>query len=181
MTASNRGKKTIAHYLNLRYRITIEGEEKTGYFASITDLPGCIAEGETEGEALENLRMARTLWIETAYSFDDVIPLPTSDNKYSGKFLLRVPPYLHQKLAESAEREGVSLNQYLVSLLSGRDAVSQYSPEKMEELFGRLLDEKLENISKHPALKVPLDKLFGSVSPLNSTNGRMTMTKHKNL
>ena len=180
MTASNRGKKTIAHYLNLRYRITIEGEEKTGYFASITDLPGCIAEGETMDEALSNLEVARTLWIETAYSFDDVIPLPTSDNKYSGKFLLRVPPYLHQKLAESAQREGVSLNQYLVSLLSGRDAVSQYSPEKMEKLFGSFLD-KLENISKHPASQVPLDKLFGSDSPDNSTNGRMTMTKPKNL
>lgn len=180
MTASNRGKKTIAHYLNLRYRITIEGEEKTGYFASITDLPGCIAEGETMDEALSNLEVARTLWIETAYSFDDVIPLPTSDNKYSGKFLLRVPPYLHQKLAESAQREGVSLNQYLVCLLSGKDAVSQYSPEKMEKLFGSFLD-KLENISKHPASQVLLDKLFGSVSPDNSTNGRMTMTKHKNL
>ena len=163
MTASNRGKKTIAHYLNLRYRITIEGEEKTGYFASITDLPGCIAEGETMDEALSNLEVARTLWIETAYSFDDVIPLPASNNKYSGKFLLRVPPYLHQKLANSAQREGVSLNQYLVSLLSGRDAVSQYRPEKMEKLFGSISDIP-ENPPKNPVDQDSVDKLFGSIS-----------------
>lgn len=163
MTASNQDRKPIEYYLNLRYPITLEPDEEGGYFASITDLPGCITEGETIDEALENLEVARTLWIETAYSFDDVIPLPTSNNKYSGKFLLRVPPYLHQKLAESAQREGVSLNQYLVSLLSGRDAVSQYRPEKMEKLFGSLLNI-LENPPKHPVDQDSVDKLFGSIS-----------------
>jgi len=45
-------------------------------------------------------------------------PLPSSDNSYSGKLLVRMPKSLHRRLAETAEREGVSLNQYIVSLLS---------------------------------------------------------------
>lgn len=48
----------------------------------------------------------------------DDIPLPSSDNSYSGKLLVRMPKSLHRRLAETAEREGVSLNQYIVSLLS---------------------------------------------------------------
>jgi len=163
MTASNQDRKPIEYYLNLRYPITLEPDEEGGYFASIADIPGCITEGETIDAALENLEVARTLWIETAYSFDDVIPLPASNNKYSGKFLLRVPPYLHQKLANSAQREGVSLNQYLVSLLSGRDAVSQYRPEKMEKLFGSISDIP-ENPPKNPVDQDSVDKLFGSIS-----------------
>jgi len=31
---------------------------------------------------------------------------------------MRMPKSLHRRLAETAEREGVSLNQYIVSLLS---------------------------------------------------------------
>jgi predicted HicB family RNase H-like nuclease len=36
----------------------------------------------------------------------------------SGKLLLRIPKSLHRRLAEKADRENVSLNQYIVSLLS---------------------------------------------------------------
>lgn len=39
-------------------------------------------------------------------------------NDYSGRLLLRMPKTLHQRLAEAAEKEGVSLNQYIVFLLS---------------------------------------------------------------
>lgn len=40
------------------------------------------------------------------------------DDTYSGKLLLRMPKSLHRRLAEEADRENVSLNQYIVSLLS---------------------------------------------------------------
>jgi hypothetical protein len=36
----------------------------------------------------------------------------------SGKFVLRVPPTLHQHLKEAAEKEGVSLNHIVVSMLA---------------------------------------------------------------
>jgi antitoxin HicB len=65
-----------------------------------------------------NINEARELWIETAYEAGDDIPLPSNDDSYSGKLLVRMPKSLHRRLAETAENEGVSLNQYIVSLLS---------------------------------------------------------------
>ncbi len=41
---------------------------------------------------------------------------------YSGQFKLRIPRSLHRILAEHAKREGVSMNQYCVYLLSRNDA-----------------------------------------------------------
>ena len=39
------------------------------------------------------------------------IPVPDVVGNYSGKFVVRLPKTLHQRLAIEAEREGVSLNQ----------------------------------------------------------------------
>ena len=58
------------------------------------------------------------MWIETAYESGDDIPLPSTDETYRGKLLLRMPKSLHRRLAEEAEGENVSLNQYIVSVLS---------------------------------------------------------------
>ncbi|BDI19664.1 hypothetical protein ANSO36C_54660 [Nostoc cf. commune SO-36] len=56
--------------------------------------------------------------MQVPYEADDNIPLPSSNDSYSGKLLVRIPKSLHRRLAETSEREGVSLNQYIVSLLS---------------------------------------------------------------
>jgi predicted HicB family RNase H-like nuclease len=47
------------------------------------------------------------------------IPVPLNDDeKYSGKFVLRVPKTLHKILVENARKEGISLNQYALFKLS---------------------------------------------------------------
>ncbi len=38
------------------------------------------------------------------------LPLPLSANKYSGKFMVRIPPEVHRHLAIEASELGVSLN-----------------------------------------------------------------------
>jgi predicted RNase H-like HicB family nuclease len=49
-----RGKSTISG--NVAFRVEIEGDELDGgYVAQCLDLPGCISQGETEQEAVENL------------------------------------------------------------------------------------------------------------------------------
>ncbi len=65
---------------------------------------------------MANIIEARELWIETAYEAGDDIPLPSKDETYSGKLLLRMPKSLHRRLALVAERENVSLNQCIVSV-----------------------------------------------------------------
>jgi predicted HicB family RNase H-like nuclease len=49
----------------------------------------------------------------------------TPTEEYSGKLVLRMPKQLHADLAAAAEREGMSLNSYLVYLLAERNARRQ--------------------------------------------------------
>ncbi len=48
-----------------RYRVVLYRSEE-GYSVSCPGLPGCWAEGETEEEALANIRMAISEYVEAA-------------------------------------------------------------------------------------------------------------------
>jgi predicted RNase H-like HicB family nuclease len=117
MTAQTE-RKSLDYYLGLKYPITVYPDETGGYTGEIEDLPGCFTQGETLEELNANMVEARRLWLESVYEDGLDIPLPRQDTEYSGKFNVRLPRSLHRKLGQMAEREGVSLNQYLVSTLS---------------------------------------------------------------
>jgi antitoxin HicB len=103
--------KFLDYYLSLKYPISFYPESEGDYTVTIKDIPGCISQGETLSEAMENIEKARELWIETAYECEDEIPLPATEVEYSGSLSLQIPKSLHLSLAEKAEREGVSLDQ----------------------------------------------------------------------
>jgi predicted RNase H-like HicB family nuclease len=44
----------------------------------IQDLEGCISEGDTLEEAMENILSAKQAWLETAWKYGDEIPLPSN-------------------------------------------------------------------------------------------------------
>ncbi|HXU47371.1 MAG TPA: type II toxin-antitoxin system HicB family antitoxin [Thermoanaerobaculia bacterium] len=101
-----------------RYPVVLHPQPEGGFVAENPDLPGCLAQGETALETLANLDEARRLWLETAIEHGDPVPEPADDARYSGRLLLRMPRGLHRRLTESAARQGVSLNQHILSLLS---------------------------------------------------------------
>jgi len=111
-------RKPLEFYLDLKYPIRIIPDVTGGYVAEIEDLPGCFTQGETLEETFENMEEARRLWLESAYEDGLDIPLPREEREYSGKFNVRFPKSLHRRLDQMADREGVSLNQLLVSTLS---------------------------------------------------------------
>ncbi len=111
-------RESLDYYLSLVYSVTLDPDPDGGYVAHIKDLPGCFTQGETLEETMANIQEARELWIETAYEMGDLIPLPNNTIEYSGKLLLRMPKSLHRDLAQKAEVEAVSLNQYISSVLS---------------------------------------------------------------
>ena len=62
-----------------RYKYSIEifySEEDGGYIALAPELPGCSAFGETEEEALKEIKVAIDLWLETAQKEGRGIPQP---------------------------------------------------------------------------------------------------------
>lgn len=52
-------------------------EDGGGYLASVPELPGCISDGETQEEALANVKDAICAWIATAEVMGRPIPQAT--------------------------------------------------------------------------------------------------------
>lgn len=112
-------RNITTQYLKKPYsRILIPDEESGTYTAVILEFPGCIAQGDTPQEAYEHLEDAAKDWIEAALDLKQEIPSPSQSVSFGGKVLLRLPKSLHRQLALIAEREGVSLNQFVVSALA---------------------------------------------------------------
>ena len=65
----------------------------------------------------------QTEWLAAAIEDGIAIQEPDSIEDYSGQFKLRLPLSLHRQLALQSKREGVSMNQYCVFLLSQNNAV----------------------------------------------------------
>jgi antitoxin HicB len=131
MTKKKTEQESLEFYLGQKYPVTLYPDDEGGFVAEIKDLPGCITQGDSADEALAEIEDARLSWIKVSYEHNDPIPLPSTEMKYSGKTLVRMPRSLHQKLAEVSDREGVSLNQYIVSLLSASCA-SQEAHRKLK-------------------------------------------------
>lgn len=105
-----------------RYPIEVfYSEEDGGFIALAKDLAGCSAFGESQEQAVSEIQDAIKAWIEAARAAGNPVPEPTvhiDEPLPSGRILLRMPRSLHASLIESARREAVSLNQYVVSVLS---------------------------------------------------------------
>jgi len=69
------------------------------------------------------------LYLEVLEEDGEEIPEPDLLKPYSGQIRLRLPRELHASLSEKARQEGISLNTYLVYLLSERNAYKQVKAE----------------------------------------------------
>ena len=116
--------KTIEYYMNLPYRLELVPDtDEGGFVASYPELRGCLTSGETAEAALKNALDCKREWLAAALEDGYEIPEPTSDDEYSGQFKLRLPKSLHRALAENSKREGISMNQYCLYLLSKNDVL----------------------------------------------------------
>ena len=114
--------KKLNDYLKMSYRMEIiEDKDEGGFVVSFPDLPGCITCGETIEEAVANASDAKKAWLEAAIEEGIEIHEPDSLDDYSGQFKLRIPRSLHRSLMEHSKKEGISMNQYCVYLLSMND------------------------------------------------------------
>lgn len=58
----------------MQYRILIEQDEDGVFVAECTSLPGCISQGKTRKEALENIKDAIKGYIESLKKHNEPIP-----------------------------------------------------------------------------------------------------------
>lgn len=124
-------KKDLSYYLSLEYPIHIRPipkEKGGGYEASISQLGKytVVGDGDTVEEALKNLEKTKKEYFKKFFKEGLSIPEPAPDEEdYSGKLLLRIPPYLHMVLSEQANNYGISLNQHINALLAMSSPVKE--------------------------------------------------------
>jgi len=107
----------------MRYPVDLRwSDEDSAWIAEVYDLPGCMADGPTQAAAVKAAAEVTKLWLEVAREEGREIPEPSTEGDASGQLLLRMPKSLHRCVRRAAERDGVSLNQYLVYLLTERNA-----------------------------------------------------------
>ena len=57
--------------------------EDSAFIAEVPELPGCMAHGDTQEDALANVKEAMRLWLDTAREFGDPIPEPRGRLMYA--------------------------------------------------------------------------------------------------
>jgi antitoxin HicB len=58
----------------MKYRVLIEQDEDGVFVAQVPSWPGCISQGQTRGEALENVREAIAAYLESLQKHDEPVP-----------------------------------------------------------------------------------------------------------
>jgi len=99
------------------YRITWSEEDKE-YVGLCAEFPSLSWLAESPELALKGIRAVVDDVIKDMKDNGESPPDPLSCRKFSGKFVVRIPPEIHRKLAIEAEEEGISLNRLVSAKLS---------------------------------------------------------------
>jgi RNA polymerase sigma-B factor len=88
------------------------------WVAQVEELPRCVAVGATPDEAVRRIQGTIREWLADAVGKGGEVPKPRAASSHSGRLLVRMPPALHAELARAAERNEVSLNQFITTSLA---------------------------------------------------------------
>jgi len=91
------------------YRV-MWSEEDMEYVGLCAEFPSLSWLSGTPEAALRGIRKVVAGVVSDMEANDESVPAPLSVRRYSGKFMVRVPPDVHRRLAIEAAESGVSLN-----------------------------------------------------------------------
>lgn len=107
-------KEVAKRYLKI---VEWSGEDRC-YVGSAPPLVGQSCHGASEEEVLAQLQTIVEEWVETLIKEGKPLPASTANRKFSGKFVVRLSPEIHRKVALKAMARGDSLNQYVAETLA---------------------------------------------------------------
>lgn len=118
MAKKTAGNAVIDEIVRRPYTVeVVYGETaEDGVLAQIAEWPGCMTAGDTRTEALARIEDAMRDWAEARLADGSDVPGPMAD--YRGSILLRLAKTLHRDAAKRAQREGVSLNQWIATTIA---------------------------------------------------------------
>lgn len=100
------------------YRVTWSPEDGE-HVGLCVEFPSLSRLAATPNRALSGIRSLVAEVLRDLEAAGEHIPPPLADRRYSGRFLVRLPPEVHRALALRAAEEGVSLNRLVSARLSG--------------------------------------------------------------
>lgn len=107
----------MAYENHYSYRMTWSEDDRE-YVGLCTELPGLSWLAKTPEAALKGIRKLVSQIIKDMKKNGERIPEPLSTHQFSGKFMVRIPPSVHRRLAIEAAEAGVSLNRIASARLS---------------------------------------------------------------
>lgn len=120
MVMKGNTERDLEYYAKLPYTVIVEQwDDGDGpyWVARIAELPHCLIHADTPEEAIKEIQEVKTDWIKSDLERRLPVPEPRP-RKYSGQIRLRISPSLHRLLTYRAETEGMSLNQYMATVLA---------------------------------------------------------------
>ena len=109
--------KTLPKIDHYTYRV-IWSEEDAQCVGLCAEFPSLSLLASTPEKALRGIRKVVADVTEDMQANGESVPEPLSSRKYSGKFMVRVPPEVHRKLAREAAEADISLNRLVSAKLS---------------------------------------------------------------
>ncbi len=99
------------------YRITWSPDDQE-YVGLCVEFPRLSWLAESPEASLDGIRKIVAEVVQDMSSKGESPPLPLSSKKFSGKFVVRIPPNVHRQLAIKAAEEGISLNRLISAMLT---------------------------------------------------------------
>jgi len=105
----------IDHYT---YRVTWSAEDEL-HVGLCAEFPSLSWLADTPDGALAGIRQVVADTVANLEASGEDVPVPLAERRFSGRFVVRVPPEVHRNLAVEAAEAGVSLNRLVSARLAG--------------------------------------------------------------
>ena len=99
------------------YRVMWSDEDEE-FVGLCTEFPSLSWLAASPEDALKGIRSVVRKCVKDLVSDGEEVPQVLAIKKYSGKFMVRVPPEVHRQLAMKAAEAGISLNRVVSAKLS---------------------------------------------------------------
>jgi predicted HicB family RNase H-like nuclease len=101
---------------NYNYKVIYSNDDNE-YVGTCLEFPSLSFLDENPVNAIIGIKDLVFDVVKDMQQNNEVVPKPITHKKYSGKFIVRIPPIVHQRLAIEAMEQNISINRLVSAKL----------------------------------------------------------------